>query len=115
MSATGNTAIDAISKTKEFKSKSMKLMCIIVSPQRFSCSKKAHPDITIYYAAKDESLNEQRHMAPGLGDKDSQNGITKLCVVTTAKGQRYLSKSRVLALFLFFKLILKVKIYLILA
>lgn len=68
MLATGGTAIDAISKIKEFKPKSIKFMCIIASPEGLSALKSSHPDVSIYCAAKDERLNEHGYIVPGLGD-----------------------------------------------
>lgn len=68
MLATGGTAADAISKIKEFSPKNIKFMCIIASPQGLGVLEKAHPDVTIYCAAKDESLNEHGYIVPGLGD-----------------------------------------------
>ena len=68
MLATGGTAVDAITKIKEFKPKSIKFMCIIASPQGIDALTSAHPDVAIYCAAKDEKLNENGYIVPGLGD-----------------------------------------------
>ena len=68
MLATGGTAIDAISKIKEFEPKNIKFMCIIASPDGLSALKSSHPDVSIYCAAKDERLNERGYIVPGLGD-----------------------------------------------
>ena len=43
-------------------------MCIIASPEGIDALSKAHPDVKIYCAAKDEKLNEHGYIIPGLGD-----------------------------------------------
>ena len=68
MLATGGTAIDAISKIKEFKPKNIKFMCVIASPEGINALTDKHPDVAIYCAAKDERLNEHGYIVPGLGD-----------------------------------------------
>jgi uracil phosphoribosyltransferase len=68
MLATGGTAIDAISKIKEFKPKNIKFMCVIASPEGIKALTDKHPDVAIYCAAKDERLNEHGYIVPGLGD-----------------------------------------------
>ncbi len=68
MLATGGTAVDAITKIKELKPRSLKFMCVIASPQGLENLTKAHPDVSVYCAAKDEGLNEKGYIIPGLGD-----------------------------------------------
>ena len=68
MLATGGTAIDAISKIKEFKPKNIKFMCVIASTEGIKALTDKHPDVAIYCAAKDERLNEHGYIVPGLGD-----------------------------------------------
>ena len=68
MLATGGTAIDAISKIKEFNPKNIKFMCVIASPEGIKALTDKHPDVAIYCAAKDERLNEHGYIVPGLGD-----------------------------------------------
>ncbi len=68
MLATGGTAIDAISTIKKKNPRSIKFMCIIASPEGIDALSKAHPDVKIYCAAKDEKLNEHGYIIPGLGD-----------------------------------------------
>ena len=68
MLATGGSAIDAISIIKKSNPKCIKFMCIIASPEGLDALTKAHPDIQIYCAAKDEKLNENGYIVPGLGD-----------------------------------------------
>ena len=68
MLATGGTAVDAISKIKEFGPKNLKFMCIIASTVGIEKLTKEHPDVAIYCAAKDEKLNDSGYIVPGLGD-----------------------------------------------
>ena len=41
---------------------------MIASPEGIARLTKDHPDVHIYCAAKDESLNENSYIVPGLGD-----------------------------------------------
>ena len=68
MLATGGTAIDAITIVKQRNPKSIKFMCILASNYGIKALKSAHPDVKIYCAAKDPSLNEHGYIVPGLGD-----------------------------------------------
>ena len=43
-------------------------MCIIAAPEGIETLQKAHPDVDIYIAAKDDKLNESAYIVPGLGD-----------------------------------------------
>lgn len=68
MLATGGSAIDAIDSVKKKKPRTVKFMCIIASDQGIKALSSAHPDVKIYCAAKDEMLNENSYIIPGLGD-----------------------------------------------
>ena len=68
MLATGGTAIDAINCVKNRNPRTVKFMCIIASKQGIEALTKAHPDVKIYCAVKDPSLNENSYIVPGLGD-----------------------------------------------
>ncbi len=68
MLATGGSAIMAINFIKEAGVKNIKFMCLIASPEGIENLQKAHPDVDIYIAQKDESLNEHKYIIPGLGD-----------------------------------------------
>lgn len=68
MLATGNTAVVAISKIKEFCPKSIKFMCIIAALEGVGKLAKVHPDVQIYCAALDKKLDENGFIVPGLGD-----------------------------------------------
>ena len=68
MLATGGSAIDAIDSVKKKNPRTVKFMCIIASDQGIKALSSAHPDVKIYCAAKDEMLNENSYIIPGLGD-----------------------------------------------
>lgn len=68
MLATGGSAIDAVSRIKEFGPKRIKFMCIIAAPEGIEAFTKAHPDVPVYCAGLDDHLNEHCYIVPGLGD-----------------------------------------------
>ena len=68
MLATGGSACDAIRRLKEDGYKSIRLMCLVASPQGVKAVEEQHPDVDIYLAALDEGLNEKNYILPGLGD-----------------------------------------------
>jgi len=68
MLATGGSAIDAITRIKEYGGENIKFMCIIAAPEGIKALSTAHPDIQIYCACVDEKLNENGYIVPGLGD-----------------------------------------------
>ena len=68
MLATGGSACDAIKRLKDDGYKSIRLMCLVASPQGVKAVEEQHPDVDIYLAALDEGLNEKNYILPGLGD-----------------------------------------------
>ena len=68
MLATGGSAIDAIDTVKKYGGKNIVFMCLIAAPEGIEALREAHPDVDIYIAAKDECLNENAYILPGLGD-----------------------------------------------
>lgn len=68
MLATGGSAVDAITAIKEHNPKSIKFLCIVAAPQGIRALTSAHPDIQVFCAAKDQDLNENCYIVPGLGD-----------------------------------------------
>ena len=43
-------------------------MCLIAAPEGIEVLQREHPDVDIYIAAKDDKLNENAYILPGLGD-----------------------------------------------
>ena len=68
MLATGGSAVDAIDNIKGKGGKDISFMCLIAAPEGIAKLSQAHPDVDIYIAAKDEKLNENAYIVPGLGD-----------------------------------------------
>ena len=68
MLATGGSAIAAIDSIKSRGGHDIAFLCLIAAPEGIDALHKAHPDIDIYIAAKDERLNENAYILPGLGD-----------------------------------------------
>ncbi len=68
MLATGGSAVDAITIIKRSHPRSIKFLCIIAAPEGIEAVTKAHPDVDLFCAAKDERLNENGYIVPGLGD-----------------------------------------------
>ena len=68
MLATGGSAAAAIDFIKQRGGKNIIFMCLISAPEGIEVLQKAHPDVDIFIAAKDECLNENAYILPGLGD-----------------------------------------------
>lgn len=68
MLATGGSAAAAIDFVKARGGKDIIFMCLIAAPEGLEALQKAHPDVDIFIAAKDEKLNENAYIVPGLGD-----------------------------------------------
>ena len=68
MLATGGSAAAAIDFIKARGGKNIIFMCLIAAPEGIEVLQKAHPDVDIFIAAKDEKLNEHAYIVPGLGD-----------------------------------------------
>jgi uracil phosphoribosyltransferase len=68
MLATGGSAAAAIDFIKQRGGKKIIFMCLIAAPEGIEVLQKAHPDVDIFVAAKDENLNDHAYIVPGLGD-----------------------------------------------
>ncbi|MGI6211458.1 MAG: uracil phosphoribosyltransferase [Anaerovoracaceae bacterium] len=68
MLATGGSAVAAIQFIKDRGGKNITFMCLIAAPEGIQALQEAHPDVDIYIAAKDDHLNEDAYIVPGLGD-----------------------------------------------
>ncbi len=68
MLATGGSAIDAIHILKHRGIPRISYIGIIAAPYGILKLSQTHPDIDIYVAALDESLNDNGYIVPGLGD-----------------------------------------------
>lgn len=68
MLATGGSAVAAIDFIKQRGGKKIIFLCMIAAPEGIDVLQKAHPDVDIFIAAKDEHLNDHAYIVPGLGD-----------------------------------------------
>jgi uracil phosphoribosyltransferase len=68
MLATGNSAVAAINRLKEYGVTSVKLVCLLAAPEGVQTMLERHPNVMVTVAALDEKLNEHGYIVPGLGD-----------------------------------------------
>ena len=68
MLATGNSAVAAIHRLKEYGVTSVKLVCLIAAPEGVKEMLEHHPDVPVTVASLDEKLNDHGYIVPGLGD-----------------------------------------------
>ena len=68
MLATGNSLAAAADRLKKEGIPKMTCACIVASRQGVERLRAAHPEMTIYGAALDDTLDERGYITPGLGD-----------------------------------------------
>ena len=68
MLATGHTAVAAIDRLKEAGVCDMRFVCLLAARPGVEALRAAHPDVPIWAAAMDETLNDHGYIVPGLGD-----------------------------------------------
>lgn len=68
MLATGNSAVAAVDRIKEYTPHSIKFVCLLAAPEGIAHFHEQHPDVPIFTAAVDEKLDEHAYILPGLGD-----------------------------------------------
>jgi len=68
MLATGWSATAAIAQLKEKGARWLRYVCLVSCPQGIEQLRAAHPDVPIFTAAIDSSLNDKGYIVPGLGD-----------------------------------------------
>jgi uracil phosphoribosyltransferase len=68
MLATGNSAVAAINRLKEYGVTTVKLVCLLAAPEGVEGMLARHPDVMITVAALDDRLNDHGYIVPGLGD-----------------------------------------------
>ncbi|KAI7853935.1 uracil phosphoribosyltransferase-domain-containing protein [Circinella umbellata] len=68
--ATGNTAVATVNILKEWgiAGENIKFVGILASKQGITHLQEEHPDIKIYFAGVDDSLDENGYIRPGIGD-----------------------------------------------
>lgn len=68
MLATGGSASAAVTLLKKRGCRRIRLICLVSAPEGVARLEKDHPDVVVYSACLDESLNEDGYIVPGLGD-----------------------------------------------
>ena len=68
MLATGNSAVAAVDRLKEHGARNVRIVCLLVTGQAVEKVRGNHPDVHIWTAAIDDSINEQGYILPGIGD-----------------------------------------------
>ncbi|MGV9802470.1 uracil phosphoribosyltransferase [Mycobacterium sp. NPDC003449] len=68
MLATGNSAVAAIDRIKEYHPRSIKFVCLLTCPEGVAAMQEAHPEVPVYTAALDRRLDEHGYIVPGFGD-----------------------------------------------
>lgn len=68
MLATANSAVAAVDRIKRDGVVDIKFACLLAAPEGIARMAAAHPDVTVYTAARDERLNDHGYILPGLGD-----------------------------------------------
>lgn len=68
MLATGGSAAAAIEVVKQHGARNIRLLCIIGAPEGIDVVERAHPEVPVILAARDQRLNEHGYIVPGLGD-----------------------------------------------
>jgi uracil phosphoribosyltransferase len=77
MLATGNTAIAAVDRLKEAGAQSIRMACLLASPEGISKFHGHHPEVKVWTASVDERLNDHGYILPGLGDAGDRMYGTK--------------------------------------
>jgi uracil phosphoribosyltransferase len=68
MLATGNSAVAAVDRLKEAGAKTVRIVCLLATEQAIEKLRAHHPDVHVWTAAVDETINEQGFILPGIGD-----------------------------------------------
>ncbi len=68
MLATGGSAVASVDILKRWGVRKVKFVGILAAPQGIENLQKHHPDVNIYVAGIDETLNQRGYILPGLGD-----------------------------------------------
>jgi len=66
--ATGVTARAAVDRLKEEGARDLRFVCILTCPEGIEALRGDHPDVPIWTAAIDRTLDERGFILPGLGD-----------------------------------------------
>ena len=68
MLATGGSACAAVDLLKKRGCSRIRLICLVAAPEGVQRLGEQHPDVRVYSACLDDSLNQSGYIIPGLGD-----------------------------------------------
>jgi uracil phosphoribosyltransferase len=68
MLATGGSALATVELLKKNRASSIRLACVVAAPEGVALLRGRYPDVRIYTAVVDRSLNDRKFILPGLGD-----------------------------------------------
>lgn len=68
MLATGGSMLATIDMLKKAGCKEIRCLVLVAAPEGIDKIKSAHPDVKIFTASVDQSLNKNGYIIPGLGD-----------------------------------------------
>jgi uracil phosphoribosyltransferase len=68
MLATGGSASAALTFLKDKGAKNIRIVCLVAAPEGVKVVTRNHPDVPIFSACLDKSLNDRGYILPGLGD-----------------------------------------------
>jgi uracil phosphoribosyltransferase len=68
MLATGGSAVAAVTALKQAGAQRIRFLCLVAAPEGVQRMLDAHPDVPVYAAALDRTLNDKGYILPGLGD-----------------------------------------------
>lgn len=68
MLATGDTVIASLDRLKQYDVGKITILSVLVSAQGVARVEHFHPDVDIICIQKDEDLNENGYLLPGMGD-----------------------------------------------
>src|SRR5579872_2229473 len=68
MLATGGSSVATVDLLKRHQATSIRLACVVAAPEGIALLHERHPDVRVYTATVDRSLNDRKFILPGLGD-----------------------------------------------
>jgi uracil phosphoribosyltransferase len=68
MLATAHSAIACVDRLKETGARRIKVICILAAEPGARAFAEVHPDVPVFTAAVDATLNDHGYIVPGLGD-----------------------------------------------
>lgn len=66
--ATGDTAVAAVDRLKEFDVGPIQFVCVLAAPEGLAQFSEAHPDVSVLTVSVERELNDLGYILPGLGD-----------------------------------------------